>query len=153
MNMNFGGPIKRDKAWFHSSWRKQFNAVENAQFNFDKTFDTWNTNPSAKVTYQLNQNHKLIGYYQWNMKTQPNRLPLGTYFYDNPGQTVRQESPSWVYKAEWNGTLSDKLYLEARWRRLRLLRPAPHQQRRAVLLARQRHAAPDRRARAEPDRP
>ena len=29
MNMNLGGPIKRDKAWFHFSWRKQFNAVEN----------------------------------------------------------------------------------------------------------------------------
>ena len=24
-------------------------------------------------------------------------------------------SPSWVYKAEWNGTVSDRLYLEARW--------------------------------------
>ncbi|MCC6988754.1 MAG: TonB-dependent receptor [Acidobacteria bacterium] len=115
MNMNFGGPIKKDKAWFHTSWRKQFNAVENTQFNFDKTFDTWNTNPSVKTTYQLSQNHKLIGYYQWTMKTQPNRLPLGTYFYDNEGQTVRQESPSWVYKGEWNGTLSDKLYVEARF--------------------------------------
>ncbi|MCC7126743.1 MAG: TonB-dependent receptor, partial [Acidobacteria bacterium] len=114
-NVNFGGPIKRDKAWFHFSWRKQFNAVENTQFDFDKTFDTWNTNPSVKATYQVNQNHKLIGYYQWNMKTQPNRLPLGTYFYDNEGQTVRQESPSWVYKGEWNGTLSNRLYVEARF--------------------------------------
>ena len=114
-NVNFGGPIRKDKAWFHVSWRKQFNAVQNTQFNFDKTFDTWNNNPSVKTTYQLSQNHKLIGYYQWNMKTQPNRLPLGTYFYDNEGQTVRQESPSWVYKGEWNGTLSSKLYLEARY--------------------------------------
>ena len=114
-NVNFGGPIKKDRAWFHLSWRKQFNAVQNTQFNFDKTFDTWNNNPSVKTTYQLSQNHKLIGYYQWNMKTQPNRLPLGTYFYDNEGQTVRQESPSWVYKGEWNGTLGSKLYLEARY--------------------------------------
>ena len=114
-NVNFGGPIRKDKAWFHVSWRKQFNAVQNTQFNFDKTFDTWNNNPSVKTTYQLSQNHKLIGYYQWNMKTQPNRLPLGTYFYDNEGQTVRQDSPSWVYKGEWNGTLSSKLYLEARY--------------------------------------
>jgi hypothetical protein len=114
-NVNLGGPIKKDKAWFHVSWRKQFNAVQNTQFNFDKTFDTWNSNPSVKTTYQLSQNHKLIGYYQWNMKTQPNRLPLGTYFYDNEGQTVRQESPSWVYKGEWNGTISSKLYLEARF--------------------------------------
>jgi hypothetical protein len=49
------------------------------------------------------------------MKTQPTRLPLGTYFYDSIGPTTRQESPSWVWKGEWNGTLSDRLYIEARY--------------------------------------
>ena len=67
------------------------------------------------MTYQLNQKNKIIGYYQWNMKTQPTRLPFGTYTYDNANSTTRQESPSWVYKGEWNGTLSDRLYVEARW--------------------------------------
>ncbi len=114
-NVNFGGPIVKDKAWFHVAWRKQFNAVQQPLFTFDKTFDTWNTNPSAKVTYQMNQRNKLIGYYQWNMKIQPDRLPLGGYTYTDPGQTVRQESPSWVYKGEWNSTLSDKVYIEARF--------------------------------------
>ena len=84
-------------------------------FTFDKTFDTWNVNPSAKVTYQLNQKNKIIGYYQWNMKDQPNRLPLTGYTYTSPEQTVAQHSPSWVYKGEWNGTLSDRIYVEARW--------------------------------------
>lgn len=115
VNVNVGGPIKRDKAWFHYAHRRQFNAVEQPAFKFDQSFDTWNTNPSAKVTYQMNQHHKIIGYYQWNMKTQPNRLPFGTYTYDNADSTTRQESPSWVYKGEWNGTLSDRLYVEARW--------------------------------------
>ena len=49
------------------------------------------------------------------MKEQPNRLPLGGYTYTDPSQTVAQKSPSWVYKGEWNGTLSDRLYVEARW--------------------------------------
>jgi hypothetical protein len=115
VNMNVGGPIKKDKAWWHFSWRRQFNAVEQPLFTFDQSFDTWNQNPSAKVTYQLNQKNKLIGYYQWNMKEQPNRLPLGGYTYTDPTQTSRQVSPSWVYKAEWNGTISDRLYIEARW--------------------------------------
>jgi hypothetical protein len=115
VNVNFGGPIKRDKIWFHTSWRKQFNSVDQPLFNFDSDFDTWNTNPSIKTTYQINQRHKLVGYYQWNMKIQPNRLPLGTYTYDSPDSTVRQESPSWVWKGEWNGTLSDKLFVEARY--------------------------------------
>ena len=115
VNVNVGGPFKRDKAWWHVAWRKQFNAVEQPLFNFDSEFETWNTNPSMKATYQINQNHKLIGYYQWNMKIQPTRLPQGTYTYDSIGPTTRQESPSWVWKGEWNGTISDKLYLEARY--------------------------------------
>jgi hypothetical protein len=115
VNFNVGGPIKKDKAWWNFSWRRQFNAVEQPLFTFDQSFDTWNQNPSAKVTYQLNQKNKIIGYYQWNMKEQPNRLPLGGYTYTDPTQTSRQVSPSWVYKGEWNGTLSDRLYVEARW--------------------------------------
>jgi len=115
VNVNFGGPIKRDKAWFHTSWRKQFNSVDQPNFNFDSNFDTWNTNPSIKGTYQINQNQKLIGYYQWNMKIQPNRLPFATYTYNNADATTRQESPSWVWKGEWNGTLSNKLFVEARF--------------------------------------
>ncbi len=114
-NVNLGGPIKRGKAWFHTSWRRQFNAVDQPLFNFESEFETWTTNPSVKATYQLNQSHKLIGYYQWNMKTQPTRLPFATYTYDTVGPTTRQESPSWVWKGEWNGTVSDKLYLEARF--------------------------------------
>jgi hypothetical protein len=115
VNFNVGGPIKKDKAWWNFSWRRQFNAVEQPLFTFDQSFNTWNQNPSAKVTYQLNQKNKLIGYYQWNMKEQPNRLPLGGYTYTDPTQTSRQVSPSWVYKGEWNGTISDRLYVEARW--------------------------------------
>ena len=115
VNLNVGGPIKRDKVWWHFSWRRQFNAVEQPLFTFDQSFDTWNQNPSAKVTYQVNQKNKIIGYYQWNMKEQPNRLPLGGYTYTDPSQTSAQISPSWVYKGEWNGTVSDRLYVEARW--------------------------------------
>jgi hypothetical protein len=117
VNVNAGGPFKRDKAWWHFSWRKQFNSVEQPVFNFDSEFETWNTNPSFKATYQINQNHKLIGYYQWNMKVQPTRIAagLGSYIHDSIGPTTRQESPSWVWKGEWNGTLSNRLYIEARF--------------------------------------
>jgi Carboxypeptidase regulatory-like domain len=115
VNLNVGGPFKKDKAWWHFSWRKQYNSVEQPLFNFGGEFETWNTNPSGKATYQINQNHKLVGYYQWNMKIQPTRLSQGTYTYDSIGPTTRQESPSWVWKGEWNGTLSDKLYVEARY--------------------------------------
>jgi hypothetical protein len=112
--INVGGPIKRDKIWWFGTYRTQFNAVAQPNFLFDKSFDTKLWNPVAKVTYQANQNNKLIGYYQWGQKLQPNRLPFGTAIYRSEGPTFKQDSGSWVWKGEWNGTLSDKLYVEAR---------------------------------------
>jgi hypothetical protein len=115
--INVGGPIKKDKVWWHFTYREQENQVQQPSFQFDKTFNTKLWNPVAKVTYQLNQNHKLIGYYQWGQKQQPNRLLgcCGSYSYPDPGVTSAQDSGSWVYKGEWNGTISDKLYVEARY--------------------------------------
>lgn len=113
--INAGGPIKQDKIWWFGTYRTQKNSVAQPQFDFDKPFDTTLWNPVVKGTYQATQNHKVIGYYQWGQKIQPNRLPFGTYRYPTEGSTFRQDSGSWVYKAEWNGTLSDKLYVEARY--------------------------------------
>ncbi len=113
--INVGGPIKRDKIWWFGTYRTQFNAIQQPNFQFDKTFDTKLWNAVGKGTYQINQKHKLIGYYQWGQKIQANRLPQATYTYRDEGPTNRQDSGSWVYKAEWNGTVSDKLYLEARY--------------------------------------
>jgi hypothetical protein len=114
-DIGIGGPVVKDKAWFWASYREQFNAVAQPNFNFDGTFDTKLWNPVGKVTYQMNQKNKLIGYFQWGQKEQPNRLPFASYTYASPEQTFRQDSGSWVYKGEWNGTLSDKLYVEARY--------------------------------------
>ena len=117
--INVGGPIKKDKLWWFGTYNKQFNAIAQPNFAFDKTFDTKLWNAVGKGTYQMNQNNKFIGYYQWGQKMQPNRLPgctgCATYTYSEPGPTNKQDSGSWVYKGEWNGTISDKLYVEARY--------------------------------------
>ncbi len=113
--INVGGPIKHDKVWWFGTYRTQFNAIGQPNFRFGKTFDTKLWNAVGKGTYQVNQNHKIIGYYQWGQKIQPNRIPFANYTYLTESATNRQDSGSWVYKAEWNGTLSEKLYLEARY--------------------------------------
>jgi hypothetical protein len=114
-DINAGGPLKKDKLWMFGTYREQFNAVAQPNFQFDSTFNTKLWNPVGKLTYQVNQKNKLIGYFQWGQKEQPNRLPFSTYTYTSPDQTYLQDSGSWVYKGEWNGTVSDKLYLEARY--------------------------------------
>jgi hypothetical protein len=114
-DLGVGGPIARDKFWYWASYRQQFNAVAQPNFQFDQTFNTKLWNPVVKATYQVNQQNKLIGYYQWGQKEQPNRLPNNDYTYLSPAQTLMQDSGSWVYKTEWNSTLNDTLYLEARF--------------------------------------
>ncbi len=116
--INVGGPLKQDKLWWFGTYRTQGNSIEQPNFQGDlagKTYDTTLWNPVAKVTYQVNQKNKLIAYYQWGQKIQPNRLPYATYTYTNEAQTNRQDSGSWVWKGEWNSTISDKLYVEARF--------------------------------------
>ncbi len=117
-NINVGGPIKKDKLWWYFSYRYFTNSV--GQPNFigpiaGKSFDTSLWNPSGKATYQINQNNKLIGYYQWGQKTQPNRLPQSALNYTDLGGTLKQTSGSWIYKGEWNGTLSNNMFAEARY--------------------------------------
>src|SRR4030095_4042669 len=114
-DINGGGPIKKDKAWIFGTYREQFNAVAQPNFQFDKTFNTKLWNPVVKATYKMNQKNKRIGYFQGGQKEQPNRLPESTYTYASPEQTWTQDSGSWVYKGEWNSTVSDKVYLEARY--------------------------------------
>ncbi len=67
------------------------------------------------MTHQLNKNNKLIGYYQWGQKEQPNRLPSSTNSYTSLESTLFQKSGSWIYKGEWNSTLSNSMYVEARY--------------------------------------
>ena len=106
VNFNVGGPIKKDKAWWNFSWRRQFNAVEQPLFSSSKSFDTWNQNPSAKVTVPgepEEQDHRLLpveheGAAEPSADRQLHLRPADA--------TSRQVSPSWVYKGEWNGTVS-----------------------------------------------
>src|SRR5215470_17279980 len=117
-NLNVGGPITKDKLWWYFSYRNQKTSV--GQPNFvgpisGQLFDTLLWNPSGKATYQMTQNNKLIGYYQWGQKKQPNRLPSSTNSYTDLGATLQQVSGSWIYKGEWDGTISNNAYIEARY--------------------------------------
>ena len=93
-NLNVGGPIRKDKVWWYVSYRDQKTSVQQANFIGPlkgQLFDTRLWNPSGKVTYQLNQNNKLIGYYQWGQKAQPNRTPSSSFFYTDVASTFTQD--------------------------------------------------------------
>ena len=66
----------------------------------------------------MNQNNKFIGYLQHGTKQQPNRTDnsnrLGAPVHTTADSTVLQDSPSWVYKGEWNGTIGQNMFAEFR---------------------------------------
>src|SRR5438874_11538988 len=73
LNGDIGGYLKKDKLWWYGSLRDQ--KVQSLLPNFPvKPFETHLSNISAKATYAITTNNKLIGYGTWGKKTQPNRL-------------------------------------------------------------------------------
>ena len=72
--------------------------------------------PVGKGTYQANQNHKLDRLLTSGARScSRTACRSARYTYNSAGPTFKQDSGSWVWKGEWNGTLSDKLYVEARY--------------------------------------
>jgi hypothetical protein len=122
LNVDVGGPLWKDKVWGYFAYLNQRNSVAappSGVIQDGTSFATKLFNYTGKGTYQLNQNNKFIGYLQHGTKQQPtrtdssNRLP-GAVVHLTKDSTVLQDSPSWVYKGEWNGTLTQNMFAEFR---------------------------------------
>ena len=131
-NLNVGGFIARDRLWWYASYRDQENQVAVPYFRFDSTFDTRLWNLSGKGTYLINQNHKLIGYYQWGQKTQPNRV------WSTSVQLLHRglDSPAGLGQLGLQGRVErdaqQQLLCRSPLRRIRVLLPAHRLQQRPV---------------------
>ena len=68
-----GGYIQKDKLWWFGAIRESENQLRQTNFPV-KPFETALQVYQGKATYQLTQNNKFIGYYQFNSKQQPDRL-------------------------------------------------------------------------------
>ena len=120
-NVGIGGPVLKDKIWGFGAFLDQRNSVAAppaGSFLDGTPFDTKLRNYTGKLTYQLNQSNKFVAYLQHGTKTQPNRTDssnrLGAPIHITADSTTLQDSPSWVYKGEWNGTIGQNIFVEAR---------------------------------------
>lgn len=116
LHASLGGPVKHDRIWWHFAYHNQKSEIEQPNFigaMAGITYDSFMYNYSGKVTGQLNQNHKLIGYVSRNqLKQRP--VPVFT-FTSVLGTTADRVNDVTVYKGEWNGTLSNNLYADTRY--------------------------------------
>ncbi len=122
LNLGVGGPVLKDRMWGtsapSSNQRNSVAAPPSGSFLDGTPFNTKLRNYTGKLTYQLNQSNKFVGYLQHGTKTQPNRTDssnkLGAPIHITADSTTLQDSPSWVYKGEWNGTINQNTFAEFR---------------------------------------
>ena len=120
LNIGVGGPIVPNKVWGHFAYLNQQNSVAAppaGSFLDGTPFNTKLFNYTGKATYQVNQNNKFIGYLQHGTKQQPNRtdsVRFAAPIHITADSTVLQNSPSWVFKGEWNGTVGQNMFAEFR---------------------------------------
>ena len=118
LNGDAGGYLKPDKIWWYGSLRDQ--KVQSLLPNFPvKPFETHLSNISAKATYAINTNNKLIGYGTWGKKTQPNRLDTflvaaTAAIHTSADSTWNQAYWAHTYKGEWDSVVSDRAFFEIR---------------------------------------
>jgi Carboxypeptidase regulatory-like domain/TonB dependent receptor len=118
LNGDIGGFAKKDKFWYYASVRQLDSAVRYVNFPVEPHRTTLK-NFTVKGTYLLNQNNRLVGYYQPSTKVQYTRLDRfqlsGTSaFHTSESSSFRQNYHPKLWKAEWNSTLSNSMYVEAR---------------------------------------
>ena len=118
VNADVGGYLKKDKLWWYASLRALDTSVRYTNYPVEPHV-TELRNFTSKVTYQLSQNNKLIGYYQPSSKVQPTRLDrhlLGgtTAIHLANDDSFRQDYHPLLWKAEWNSVLTPATFFEVR---------------------------------------
>jgi hypothetical protein len=113
-----GGYIQKDKLWWFGAVRESENLLRQTNFPV-KPFKTTLQVYQGKATYQLTQNNKIIGYWQFNAKQQPDRLDrfqlnaLSAIHLTDDSQ-FKQYQGNFVRKVEYNAVISDATFFELR---------------------------------------
>jgi Carboxypeptidase regulatory-like domain len=119
-NVDVGGFISKDRAWWYGAFRRS----ETDQRYPTLLDDIQNTRvpvATGKVTMNVTTAHKVVGFYQFQTKEQPDYL--GAIRIGGGRQTTAlmtadsvwfSRFPLHVWKAEYNGVLASSLYAEVR---------------------------------------
>ena len=119
-NVDAGGFLKRDRLWWYGAFRRS----ETDQRYPTLLDDIQNTRvpvATAKLTFNATPSHKLVGFYQFQTKEQPDYLGAIRIGGGRQTTALMTEDSVWfskfplhVWKAEYNAVLSSSLFLELR---------------------------------------
>jgi hypothetical protein len=111
-NGNLGGPIKHDRVWFFVSLRSQVSSYGVVGFPVEKPgsqpFYAKDQNITYKLSGNINRNHRLSNYIQWNPILKPWRGASSTNYLDS---VYYQKAVAWVGNVQYNGSITPKLFV------------------------------------------
>lgn len=114
VNVTAGGPVVQNKVRFFGSfrdWRVHQNVpVQNSQSVLDQTNIT---SGLGNVTWQLNQNNRVTGFYSRQRYSKPNRL-LNLASVTVPESTVDEEDMFDLAQGLWNSVVGHNFFVDAR---------------------------------------
>lgn len=118
INGDVGGYLKKDTLWWYASARALDSSVRYVNFPV-KPHATELRNFTAKATYMLSQNNKIIGYYQPSSKVQNNRLDrqllsATAAIHNTDTASFRQDYHPLLWKLEFNRVMSPSVFFEVR---------------------------------------
>ncbi len=112
---DLGGRLIRDKLWFYTSVRQ---AIDDAQiigvFKEDGTPGNLfrvQRFATVKVSYQVSQSNRIIGFYQWNSKR--NEFYISSL--NNWESRILQLQSGFADKLEWQGTFGNSVAMTAHY--------------------------------------
>jgi hypothetical protein len=122
-NADIGGALKVDRVWWYGSVRDERSQARYANFPV-QPFETKLTNVTGKLTYQISPNDKAILYGQGGKKLQPYRQDTATIggpggsrsfaLFSSADATANQNYYGWVWKGEYDRTISGNAFAEIR---------------------------------------
>lgn len=114
INGGVGGYLIKDKIWWYGSIRHNASNVRFVNFPVKPQY-TRLTNRNIKVTYNLTQNNRFIGYYNYVFKYQPERFVSKTQIHYSLDEPWDEDFPTGSWKTEYNSVLSQRAFLEMRF--------------------------------------
>ena len=122
-NADIGGPMKRDRVLWYTSFRDERSQARYANFPV-RPFETRLINYTGKLTFQASDSDKLIAYGQAGKKLQPYRQDTATIGgpggsrsfgqFENENATANQDYIGWVWKGEYDRVLTNNSIAEIR---------------------------------------
>ncbi len=129
LNGNLGGPIKRDRAWFFSSYRRfdistQVLGITRADGSPAPDLNH-QSNFVAKSTVQLDDRNKISGEFNFNYQNRFFRRPTSDLVQEKA--SWRQIEPAYIGQFQWTSVVTPALFVDARYGYLHLIFPLHYQ--------------------------